>query len=646
MHLNARQILNTPKEKIWDIKKDTYNVVYEDNIAHKENYKSIIFNRYCWELFTLYPNTPITNECTVQLFLNKEYYNSDTHIKLLNKIFNHIVTYNGLETYTEKEPLLKKVYEIVNDIYNNIVLRVSEYMTAIDAVDFVEVVKDPVIKTIHSNIKNTPDSVENAYKQIKNYLVNSENKSNRFIHAYKSKSINENQANQCIGPRGFVTDLDRTVFMQPILNGFISGMGNLFELIAESRTAAKALYASNKQIKDSEYASRRIQLLTMVVENIIKGDCGSNEYFEITITDENLENLKGKYYLNEETGKIDYIKAEDTHLINKRLKLRTSLGCKLPDKTKICSTCLGKTFENIKENSNLGYTATAYLFEKMSQSILSTKHLTSSVKGNQIKLDESAAKFFYVDDNYNLYFKDDVSLKNVVMKINNERLNKLIDVINLDTTNISLSKIGEIDRFTIIKTLPNDKEVEYPISIGYNDRYFIITREFLEFIKNNKVSTDSKGNFIIPLDNFDKESPVFHSPLKEVNVITYVNIISRIIETTNAKLKDNNPYVKLDKLFQVVIERFKCNLSILEIIVYGTTIYDKKNHIYYLGRNSQNKESVNRNYIFRKRSVAQLLLFQEQLDAMLRHPTVMFTNYYRQNHPMDVLFTPQYILKE
>ncbi|NYW24437.1 hypothetical protein, partial [Escherichia coli] len=154
----------------------------------------------------------------------------------------------------------------------------------------------PKIEEIHKNIIPIPESVDESYKKIKNYLYTTPNTHNRFIKAYRSKSVNENQANQCIGPRGFITDLDRTVFRQPVLNGFIRGMGNLYELIIESRTAAKSLNANNTHIKTSEYASRRIQLLSMPVQYVADVDCGSTEYFSIFVTKDNIANLKGKYY--------------------------------------------------------------------------------------------------------------------------------------------------------------------------------------------------------------------------------------------------------------------------------------------------------------------------------------------------------------
>lgn len=638
----ARSIFNLDKNAIWNIDKNDTIVVYEDNIELQESYKEIIFNRYCWEMFLLYPNTPITSKCSVHTLLEKEYYNSDIHIKILETIFKWICEYNQLNTYSIKEPLLRITQFIVNDIYNNIVNRISEYVTTIDATDFIEIVNDPDIKEIHGSMKPTPEGVDQTYKKIKQYLTSSTNKTNRFIHAYKSKSINENQANQCIGPRGFIIDLDRTVFRQPVVNGFIKGMGNLFEIMAESRTAAKSLNASDNHIKQSEYASRRIQLLTMVVENIVNTDCGSTEYFNLFITKDILDNIKGKYYLNEETNQLNYIKGNETHLINKFIKVRTTLGCRIVQDNYVCTTCLGKVSENFKENSNLGYIMTSHLMEKTSQSILSTKHLTHSAKKSLIKLEGNANKYFYINDDNDLFFNKDIDLNGISIIIPNNKLIKLVDVLNMQHSNVALNKIGEIDEIFI-----KDDKHKVPlidnVVISYNDRSCIITKFFLEHIKNSKIKTDMRGNFIIPLDNYNKDLPIFNNPLKESDMISFVNNITSIIETI--KNKQTDPYEKLDLLFTTILDKFKCNLSVLEILIYATTAYNVFNHNYRLGRNSQHLMCERRSTLFRHRSVGQLLVFQDQAKELINNFVIMFSNHHRQNHPLDVLFHPQSIVK-
>jgi hypothetical protein len=638
--ISAKEILFTDRQAIWHIPFNKHVIVYDDDKEVESTKKRTIFNRYCWELFTLFPNTPITSNCDVGSILKGEMYNADTHIKLLETIFKQICEYNGLNAYHQKEPLLRLTYRVVNDIYNEIVQRASAEVFTIDATDFVEVVKLPEIREIHSNIKPYPEYIDKAYKQIKQTLVGMDNK-NRFVKAYKSKAINENQANQCIGPRGFVTDLDRTVFRQPIINGFITGMGTLFEIMAESRTAAKSLNANDNHIKSSEYASRRLQLLSMVVRNIENTDCGSTEYMDLYVSPTALENIKGKYYLKED-GTLDYIRGNETHLINTIIKIRTTLGCKLPVAEHVCTVCLGKISENFKENSNLGYITASYLMEKTTQSILSTKHLTHSVKKSAIKLEGAANKYFYINDENNIYFNKDLDLNGLYMVLSNSRLSKLVDVLNTQSTNIALNKIGDLDTI-IMRDTKHKTPINEPVTISYKDRNSIITKHLLKYIKTVKMETDARGNFIIPLAQYDKSQPVFNNPLKEENIISFLTRIVTIIETNKDKV--DNPYEKLNSLFLEVTEKFKCNLSILEILIYATTTYNSYNNDYRLGRNSVHMRTETKTNIFRNRSFSQLAVFEEQTKAILSDKATMFTNNHRMSHPLDVLFTPGEVLK-
>ncbi len=656
--LTAQQILGMSLEDVHQLQDTVFSVAYDDGVTVPTRQKEIIFNRHCWRPFFCYPNTPIVSTCTATHVIGNGNFNGDTHKLLLEQTFRHICKHNGLEAYYMKEPLLLAVQMACNDILNSIVHRVSGHVATIDATDYVKLIKDPEIADIHINLKPTPESIDKAYKSIKAYINNTPT-SNQFAAAYRSKAINDNQANQCIGPRGFVTDLDRTVFRQPILNGFIRGMATLYELMTESRTAAKSLNANESHISTSEYASRRIQLLSMVITNAIAGDCGSTEYIDFFVTPARFENMRGKYYFDEADQKLKFIKGDETHLINSVVKLRTIFGCKLDNPQHVCSTCLGRISLNFKENTNVGYAMVAFLMEMMSQAILSTKHLTHSVKKALIKLTGDVNKYFYTDEENDIYFNPGTNLKGVSLILPNNRVSKLIDVLNLRHTNISMTKIGELETIGYKDSKGKAGFIEQ-LNISYKDRNSILTPEFLRYIKtistswlaaegNNtagnhknpnipKIESDARGNFVIPMDGFDITQPVFNNPLKETNIISFVNRVASMIETNKDKITD--PVNKLTNIFDAVIDQFKCNISVIETIVYATTSYNAFNGDYRLSRNSTHARCENRGVLFRHRSASQLLVFEEQMKELIPQAPVFFSNKKRMGYPMDVLFVP------
>lgn len=640
------EILEIPRHQIWNIPEQNYTVVYSDGVSIQESKKQVIFNRYCWDLYKLFPSTPVLSSCSIVSVLDNDLYKADTHTRLLERIFKSICELNNLQFYHQKEPLLRAVYVVVNNIMNEVVHMISPSVTTIDAVDFVEVVNDTKLKEIHNAVSARPESIDVSYKLIKQRLREFPNR-NRFVQAYRSKTVDENQANQCIGPRGFVTDMDRTVFKQPIVNGFIRGMGSLFEMMAESRTAAKALNANDDHIKKSEYASRRIQLLTMSVESVVNGDCGSTEYLELSVDESILENTIGKYYLEEETNLLKYITGKEDHLIGKSVKFRSTLGCRHTDRHKVCTTCLGKISENVKEGSNIGYTFVAHLMEKLTQSILSTKHLTHSVKDAGVILEGNANRYFHVMDGNNLHLNSDLKTENLYMLLPTSELNKLIDVINMKHTNIALSKIGELEDVTIIHKTPKEQKPD-TVYIGYRNRKCVLTKPFLQYIKEVGITPVDRGNYIISLAKFNKDYPIFHNPLKETNILSFVSNIESLVENidpvkTGGTKKDQgeNPYGKLVNIFTTVLDRIKCNLTILEVIVYATTAFNMYNSNYRQARNSHVPMSVPKSVLFRHRSMSQLFVFEDQMKEITAHPNISFNPLNRQRHPVDVLFAPQ-----
>lgn len=638
--LTAREIIGTSREDIWKLVEGEYEVTYDDGHVSLGHKQSIIFNRYCWELIKLYPKTPINANCDVVTFLGDTYFNISTPVKLLEQIFNHICEFNRIYCYKDKDPLLKSVYQVANLIFNEVVHRVSDSVTTLDATDFIDVIEDPDIKDLHERLIPYPESVELTYRGIRAFM-NSPEKQGRFVDAYRAKAINENQANQCIGPRGFVTNLDRTVYKKPIMNGFIRGMGDLYEVMAESRTAAKSLNATEDSIRSSEYASRRVQLLTMAIDSVTNEDCRSTEYLDIVLTRKYLSNMKGIWYVENEGDKLKYLKGDEEHLIDKVIKIRSVFGCKTPNPHQICTKCVGRISENFLENSNLGYTSSASLMEMLTQSILSTKHLTHSVKKSAIILDGAVLKYMYSTDENEIFLREDVDFDNLAIVLPSNRLNKLTDVLSLDHTNVALNKLGELETI-VIRNL--DRGTNETINVAYRDRLSTISRPLLKYIRNVNFDITARGDYIIPLKDFDKKQPLFENSIKETDVLNFVRVVAGLIEVTTTGAVRRSLKEHFFKIVDTIYDQLSVNLSIIQVMVYATTAYNIDDGNFRLGRNSPNMKQAGRAFLFRNRSISQLLVFEKQKNELLNHAPRIFSNEYRSDHPLDVLFRPQDVI--
>lgn len=633
-------LLTVPLEKVWEVFNGStkwYNVEYEDGVIVETHYKRLIMDRHTSVIFEHYPECPITSKLCITSALKGDYYNASTGRELDSTIFRAVCEAYNFATFESKRPLLVLITNIFDAIYNEVIQRLTAFATTIDANDFVGVVTDEKIMEIHANLQPTPASIEHAYKKISEVLKASTDHDNMFIHAYRAKSINENQANQCIGPIGLVTDIERTVYKVPIMSGFIRGLGNIYELAAGSRSAAKALNANDNQIKVSEYISRRFQLLCMAVSTIVHGDCGSTVHTDFLVQKGDLELLKGKHYLLEDNVTYGTITGREKHLEGGMIKFRSILSCTLHNPHEVCSKCFGAMSGNFPINSNIGHLLSAHLMEKVTSSLLATKHLTSSVRDSKIHLGSPTSDFLHVAESDKLFLNSSIDKSQLTILISPSELPKLRDVIGLPHTNISTTKLGELSTIAIVYN-KGKRPVTTVLVVDYQDRQAIITYEFLCYIKRIKLETDSKGNYMINMAQWNISNPIFTIPLKEDSPIKFANKIASVVETDYEKI--TSPSLKYDMLYSLVNSKLKINTVVLELLIYASTAYDRDKGDFSLGRNSPNAKTAKQMQVFGGRSMSQLYVFEGQIRAVFEDNGHSFSNTYRSSYPFDIAFDP------
>lgn len=108
---------------------------------------------------------------------------------------------------------------------------------------------------------------------------------------------------------------------------------------------------------------------------INKSDCGTKKYLELKLNDTIRDTINGRYYLNEETNKIEEITPELEFKSNS-IKLRSPLYCK--DEGGICSTCYGKLAEKTK-SKNIGMLASSAVLTKGVKTTMGARHQSSTI---------------------------------------------------------------------------------------------------------------------------------------------------------------------------------------------------------------------------------------------------------------------------
>lgn len=640
----------------------TLYVLFEDNKVVRLTSAEIVMTRYCLEIISVTPDLPILSKYAINNYYTNGIYTSKTLNKAFESILEDIV--NLYIVPVNNRELLKTVYakmqETFNNIYNELVHAKTEYATSINIIDFLEIQFDEgLINSLQQVAENpTVEAVDNTYQVLNDIMYNKpELRLNIIALGYVAGTINPNQIKQMLAARGYVTEIDSNIFEYPIASSFVLGMSNLYDLTIESRAGAKALYLSNRAVQESEYFARELQLVTMSVENLVDGDCGNRDYMKWFVRPasmagkSDISNMIGKRFFNEETGKEEIITKQHTHLEGQNILLRTSFKCKLEDKKSICTHCFGELSYGIHAHSNLGHISSTAVTEKVTQSILSTKHLTSSATSNDINLDKTAAEFFNVKGKNSYAFKANLINKvrtSYKMIINQQDAFGIKDMQKgVDVYKFNPFRISRIESIIIMTENNDGKQDWYPIVIKDTNKYGSFTYDFLEYIVEEGYSLDDQDRYIIDLNNWVTTKPVIVMPLLEYNFLALAKNIKAVFKYMDIRKGDKSSETQesmLQKLFDLVNTKLDINIALLEVIVYAFTIMSIRNNNYDIGRNAEDPQMMRIKGIMTNRSCGGSYAWEEVLSTILSPSS--FNGRNAVDHPLDVLIDPENTIKD
>lgn len=662
MVIDVRELFKfQPKELLLGLKTDL-NLLLEDNQAVKVNYKEIIILRYLLEIMKFFPNVKITSKYLLNHYKTNGFFTGKTLSSWIEVALQDIIL---LEVKPKQNrdllvPVYRQLWETFNSLYNEVVFNNLEYADSLIIEDLLDVQMDErLIKAMHNVTKlQTPESVTKTYEILEDIINHKEEiRDNQIVKRCISKTVNMNQVKQLLGSRGYVTEIDNHIFKYPVASSFTLGMADIYDMAIESRAGAKALYVSNKAIQTSEYTARGLQLVTMIVERLVDGDCGSKEYMDWYVEPGNkdkkpdLPNLLGIRFLNPETNKEETITKEHKDLINgKTIKIRTPLSCKHSDPRAICTACFGDLAYSIPKNTNIGHFASTELTESTSQGILSQKHLVASASSGSITLDAIASKFFIIKkgNTYHIrpdLFKKDESFKLIIDQESGFGIKDLNP--NIVINKLNPQRVTRINDIFISHTDKNGKEMIYPIQIKVGNKYGFFTYEFLEYIIKSSIKIDNMDRYVIDLKDWNIKLPIISMPDVEFDFLTLVKQLVELFRHTKSDytgVSDETPEYILQKLFDLVNKKIDTNIALLAVIVYAFTANDPENGDYSLARHSKEKKMVKLDTLIQNRSLGAGYAW-ESVNTSIVSPR----SYRGQNaveHPMDAFIAPNEVLNK
>ena len=655
-----------------------------DNIIYM-TWKEIVLQRYLLDILTkdIYNEKdrislsviPITVDLCISKYYTEGVFTANTITRYLEECFKLII-----KMLNEHNPPLprdmlgiffRNAVITYNTIYNDILYNITDYVTTSKLTDFAaiqnnEELLESMWAVREADSEKKHEAIQNSYAVLDRILrTNPELEHNDIRLGYISGNVKAGQVKQLLSCRGFVTELDGTIFKYPVCTSFILGLNDLYDIAIESRAGAKALYTSNKAVQSSEYLARGLQLVTMILEKLEDGDCGSTHYLDWYVrpkgADNNyksdLPNLQGKWFLNPETGKEEMITKNHTWLEGKTIKLRSILKCQCKDKTHVCMKCFGALGYSVPSHSNLGHFCSVELSEKITQSILSTKHEMSTAKANEVRLADTTKKYMYVKGN-DYFFndglinnKEGIEYKIVVTQYEAFGIKDLSKATKINT--VDPLRVSRINSIGLMKMKGDELLSHEVLLIKDVNRYGSFTPKFIEYILNTEWTLSDKDDYIIPLNKWNVKQPMINLLNLEYSFKALNDDVSRIfrgIKQKKGKGAEDSPELLVQKLFNIVNFKLDINISILEGIVYPFISRDYETLDFHIGGCTKEGGEPERRSLYQlhdtiiNRSAGAAYGWERVAKLIISPRTFGGTN--AVDHPMDVTVKPEQVVRK
>lgn len=670
MKIEAARLLKFSIEELKAILNCDFTLVFDNGEELEVDDHSTIYTRYVWELFAEYPETRILPKHHFFKVLNGSLPSTGAHTKLLGNVFWSIYFTYGYKVKDPLDPVIlletlsRRIYEITNKIYNELTIDYGDWVTTLALEDLQEVRTFPGIKEIFEDMSPEEAFIAGSYERVNKVLIDDVNEAvrrgdpesapayrNKVSRFLRSSIVNKDQVSQCNVFRGHLKEINGRQYPIPIMTSYLEGKLSAYAAAIESRSSSMALYATQKPLQKTETYNRLSQLMAMSLKYMIRGDCGSTNYVPWTVRKSDLKNMVGVNYLDEETGKIEYIEKDDVHLVDKRLKLRNPFGC--VDKTPggVCMVCYGQLSHHFYRETNVGMASTTEGNGRQSQMVISTKHIDKSSVIAPIVMSGDGVKYFQMDRSGNfIRFTKPKDVEESFLVINKEDAPGFVDIDDVDDVRrlgihrtSGMVEVGVEMRFRGLRDRPT-------AVIGQEKRRASLTHEMLHYIKKHGYTMDQFGNYLIDLKNWKDGEKAFEIPRRDVSVGDLVATYAKMIEGSKENANQRNNEITIEsflvELFDLINPRIGVNLQIIMATLYANMVInaDPTQEDYGIPKGFTRAGLGVYSTTIRKRSLGATMAFQNHQSTLIDPSNFTQTN--RMDSPLDVCIVPEEVVKE
>lgn len=660
--LLARDVANMSEHDIWTILPPRFIMRFDDGDMVVDDRRTQMCY-YLWWPLRDYPDTKIYK----YHHMGAAGWTSKSVLELNDAMWWDCFDQHGKSINPELGAMRSK--QEINRLHNSVSVNLGAHVASLDILDFAEVMMHPEIKAINDHLQSLDQTdlsvlvmmdveIAKAHAEVTRIMMTCPTlKDNRLVCAVRAKTSDINPVLQIICCRGKPTDIDSTVFTTAIVRGLGHGLFSLYDVLAESRTAAKALELQKDPLADTEYFNRQMQLICATLAHLdaywqrnVEGpyelhDCGTKRYITWQVDKQNFQDLVGSYRVDE-NDQLQVIRKDDVHLIGTVIQIRNGLTCAHPEENHICAACYGELEFSLPAGTNVAHFACIVLCAIISQKVLSVKHneTSATVAGAEVPR-EYRRQLRALGNSYG--FSLDLDLSTSSLAINKDDVPRLSDI--YETKNIHdlpLRKIGTMQDVTIISEIPGLGLTSSYVPVRSGTTGSSFTYEFLEYIKATGFEVE-RETIIINLKDWDIMKPVWEMSRKHANMLDFMEAIKKLVKVSDddktTKLtmdldEEGNVSLALSGFYDLVRSKFPFNLSLLGVIMRSTLVVDKELGDYRIPCGDQIGQFEQFGKTMEKRSLGGGLANERHEGIFVNPDSYILTE--RGGHPLDETIQP------
>lgn len=604
-------------------KHDLYSFKFsDDKVVQIAEAKWWFYNLIFWKPLIL-RNLPIER----RHFFHDEYLTTDSIRRITNEIYEDVVKITP--SYPDIVQILREILEITNTLNNVANMYLGDYVQGISYVEIEELLhRATVKKTTHIDVEDTmllgihavERKLESVYSKTMKLLSSKEMSKGNVLYPYLALGIiNQQQLAQVTVAAGTRTDVNDMTLHMAITDPYIFGMSGIRFLMIDSLSAKKSAYYNTKNLKDSQYMNRKMQLLCSSLFKIHPGDCGTTVTKPYHILESTYKYCVGKNFI--EDGQLKTLTyANIKEYVGKIVNFRSPETCRHSDGS--CIVCGGKVLENCPPQSVPGIISAQETMSPISQLYLSNKHFSKS-SSVPYRADPLLLQLAEVIRN-EIHFNSSVDLKQIKFVFPHHAVNKLSDLKYVkNSVGINDQYFSEINEMMVIQS--NTGEIVFPCIPMKDDngttpylssevlKYIIDNPDALEVRAADETNKLQMDYVFLDLSKFDATKPFMRYVVQNDSMPAFVRRVQALFTSEFSKRYTSIPEAFKD-FSNLVYSKVGVNIVHLEMVMKAFLITSNIDYRIPVVTDIENVKFGTVDTIIQGRSIGTMLIFQNHVN--------------------------------